>query len=175
LLSEGNCNVEFVNNENEEADVKMLLFLFDSLSSRSLNTYTRPPRYFDTNSPRVDEIRTVDYSVDVADCELALLPPSFGHSREVVRADTRGVTYQYLVQLETNRLLFRSAAPHVNRTYSRTEQRHISPANKLIPPPTPKRKNIGRENRIAPAARQLRAAALAANSEAAYLGWIFGM
>lgn len=86
------------------------------------------------------------------------------------RGQSQSVSVWPRLQVETNLLLLRSAGPQKYRTYIKAEQRHIKPANRLTPPPTPKREKSGRENNIAPAARQLRAAALAANREAAYLG-----
>jgi hypothetical protein len=53
-------------------------------------------------------------------------------------------------------------------------QRTVSPPRRLTPPGTPNRMNMGRENRIAPAAKALRARSLAANSDAEYFGYVNG-
>jgi hypothetical protein len=78
-------------------------------------------------------------------------------------------------QAEMNRLLFRNAGPKKYKTYISADIKHIIPANRLIPPSTPNLSNNGRENKTAPPARLLLAAALAAKREAAYFGYIFGM
>jgi len=51
-----------------------------------------------------------------------------------------------------------------------TTQTHVNPANKETPPPTPKFKNNGRANKIAPAASDDLQKSFPANKEAAYFG-----
>lgn len=45
----------------------------------------------------------------------------------------------------------------------------VSPPSKLMPPGTPSLRNMGREKRMQPAAKELRPRSLAAKSEAPYL------
>ena len=50
----------------------------------------------------------------------------------------------------------------------------VRPPKRLTPPATVRVKNIGRENRMAPAAKVLLAKSLAANNEAEYFGYVNG-
>lgn len=78
-------------------------------------------------------------------------------------------------QVPTNLLLFLKTGPYRYRTKNSTEHIQDSPARKLVPPATPMARNIGRPNTIAAAASVLRAASFAANNDAAYFGYIFGI
>ena len=57
---------------------------------------------------------------------------------------------------------------------SHTTQTHVNPANKETPPPTPRFKNNGLANKIAPAASDDLQKSFPANNEAAYFGYVNG-
>lgn len=72
----------------------------------------------------------------------------------------------HTVFLSANRLLALNPAPHQYNTYTPTVQTIVKNASRLTPHAIPSFKNIGREKRIADAARVLRAKSFMANSDA---------
>ena len=76
--------------------------------------------------------------------------------------------------LAANRLLALNLSPYQNRMYIPAIQITVNPASSPTPPSTPSFKNMGLENKMAAAARVLRAKSLAAKRDAEYCGYVNG-